>query len=40
MIIFNVTGIFMFDKDSKKVILLAGIGAFLEFYDFIIYGIF
>ena len=30
----------MYDKNSRKVILLAGIGAVLEFYDFIIYIIF
>ncbi|MED7789218.1 MFS transporter [Francisella sp. 19X1-34] len=30
----------MYDKDSRNVILLAGIGAILEFYDFVLYMIF
>jgi MFS family permease len=30
----------MYDKNSKNVILLAGIGAVLEFYDFVLYMIF
>lgn len=30
----------MYDRDSRNVILLAGIGAILEFYDFVLYMIF
>ncbi|QIV94017.1 MFS transporter [Allofrancisella frigidaquae] len=30
----------MYDKDSRNVILLAGIGAILEFFDFVLYMIF
>ena len=30
----------MYDKNSRNVILLAGIGAVLEFYDFVLYMIF
>ena len=30
----------MYDKESRKVVLLAGIGAFLEFFDFVLYMIF
>lgn len=30
----------MYDKNSRNVIFLAGIGAVLEFYDFVLYMIF
>ncbi|MDE4942611.1 MFS transporter, partial [Francisella tularensis subsp. holarctica] len=30
----------MYDRYSRNVILLAGIGAILEFYDFVLYMIF